>query len=64
MAVAKSNKYEVMVDIKSGQFTFTVKAESLEEAVAYAKEMKHFDVLNALEDWNDYNLEITGVFKV
>ena len=59
----KKSVYVVSVGIKEGSFNITVDANSIEEALQKAKEMKDHEKLSVIDDWNDYNLEITGVFK-
>jgi hypothetical protein len=63
MATVKKTQYIVQLAITSGSFHITVDAATLEEALTIARNMKDYDKLAMIEDWNDYNLEITGVFK-
>ncbi len=64
----KSKKtFVIMVDIK-GQFNMEVAADSLEDALIYAKSltslhmMKKIPEITRNDSWNDFEHNITGVY--
>lgn len=62
MSTKKLTTFNVMVNVK-GEFNISVKADSLETAIVAARAMKTIELLDNVDDWNDYEHEITGVFK-
>lgn len=60
---AKKTTFIVQARITDGIFSFPVDAATLEEALNTARCMKCHEQLDALEEWLDYTVEITGVYK-
>lgn len=54
--------YHMMVDIK-GQIHVPIEAATLEAALEKARSMNTLQMIEGLEDWNDYEHEITGLWK-
>jgi len=64
-AKAKKQTYQVMMDIK-GQFMIDLAASDLTEALDRAKSLasgERFELMRDATDWNEYEFEVTGVFK-
>lgn len=63
MTKKKINSYTVSVDITLST-TVDIKAESFEEALAEARELKVPDVVEFEGDYCDGDIAVSGVFKI
>ena len=65
MATKKVNtekNWNVQVHVKDAIFTISINANSLDEALQKSREMKDHEKLGNVDEWQDYNLEITGIY--
>lgn len=62
MAKKKNSTYDVLVNVRV-ETSITVAADSYEEALAKARDLKVKDVVELDTDFNDGDIAIVGVFN-
>jgi hypothetical protein len=58
----KKKAFQVVVDLQ-GSFSITLTANTLEEALQYARSYKSRELIDSAEQWNDHETQISGVFE-
>lgn len=58
----KKKAFQVVIDLK-GSFNVTLTANTLEEALQYARSYKSRELIEMAEQWNDHETQISGIFE-